>query len=268
MKRNAQRLPNTEDLLYPESDGKPMAETDDHRDIMSYLIEALKLWFRKLLDVYVSGNLMFYYVEGDPYEVVSPDVFVVKGVPRRRRRVYRLWLEGASPCVVIEVTSRKTRSEDTITKFELYRDVLRVREYYLYDPQLEHVTRRLKAYELRGRRYVERPVKGGRIESEELGLVLAATERGLRLIDPSTGAELPDLAAADDARAREAAGRAEAEAGRAQAEAARAQAEAARAQEAAGRSQEAAARAAAEEEVRRLAVELERLRRTRPTEGP
>jgi hypothetical protein len=40
-------------------------------------------------NVYVSGNLMVYYVEGHPEISVSPDVFVVKGVPSGQRRVYK-----------------------------------------------------------------------------------------------------------------------------------------------------------------------------------
>ena len=43
---------------YPTSDGKPMAETDLHRDLMIALIETLKWWFADDPDVYVSGNLL------------------------------------------------------------------------------------------------------------------------------------------------------------------------------------------------------------------
>ncbi len=43
------------------------------------LIETPERHFRDVPDIYVSGNLMFYYEEGNPAAVVSPDVFVVKG---------------------------------------------------------------------------------------------------------------------------------------------------------------------------------------------
>jgi len=56
--------------------------------------------------------LFVYYEEGDPTQVVAPDVFVVKGVPRQKRRTYKVWEEGKGPDVVIEVSSRKTRRED------------------------------------------------------------------------------------------------------------------------------------------------------------
>ena len=48
-------------VLYPESDGKPMAETESHRDIMIDFIQMLKHHFRHVNDAYVSGNLLMYY---------------------------------------------------------------------------------------------------------------------------------------------------------------------------------------------------------------
>ena len=49
-------------------------------------------------DVYVWGNMMLYYVEGDRRKHVSPDVFVVRGVPKRPERDYYLtWKEGKGP---------------------------------------------------------------------------------------------------------------------------------------------------------------------------
>ena len=68
-------------VIYPESDGKPMAEADLHRDQMVALIEALKHYFRYDAQVYVSGNLLLYYQESHPRKSVAPDVFVVFGVP-------------------------------------------------------------------------------------------------------------------------------------------------------------------------------------------
>ncbi len=57
------------EIYYPESDGKPIAETDVHRTQMNYLIETLKLYFQSQKEIYVSGNIMFYYEEGNPYKV-------------------------------------------------------------------------------------------------------------------------------------------------------------------------------------------------------
>ena len=58
--------------------------------------------------VYVSGDLLVYYEQGNPRKFVVPDAFVVKGVSPKRRRTYKTWVEGKAPDVVIETTSRKT----------------------------------------------------------------------------------------------------------------------------------------------------------------
>src|SRR5436305_6900371 len=79
-----------DDVIYPESDGQPMAETDLHREEMVDLIAGLQRRYRPAPDVYVAGNLFFYYRQGDPRSVVAPDVFLVQGVPKGRRRVYKL----------------------------------------------------------------------------------------------------------------------------------------------------------------------------------
>ena len=93
------------------------------------LQQALQDWFAARPDVYVSGNLLLFYEEGNKRRHVSPDVFVVFGVPKRMRPNYLLWEEGRGPAVVIELTSSTTRREDT-HKHVLYRDVLRVPEYW------------------------------------------------------------------------------------------------------------------------------------------
>ncbi len=118
---------------YPETDGKPMAETDVHIDALLYLREALKDYFRDAPQVYVAGNMLLYYEEGNPAACVAPDVFVVQGVAKRERRTYKLWEEGQPPAVVFEITSRGSRLEDLGTKRVVYA-MLGVREYFLYDP--------------------------------------------------------------------------------------------------------------------------------------
>ena len=53
-------------IHYPERDGKPMAETDVHIDVLIYLREALRDYFRNEPQVYVAGNMLLYYEEGNP----------------------------------------------------------------------------------------------------------------------------------------------------------------------------------------------------------
>lgn len=169
---------------YPESDGKPMAETDKHRKMMNALIETLETHFAEAPEVYVSGNLMCYYVEGDPTKSVSPDVFVVRGVAKQERRVYKFWEEKA-PCVVIEVSSRKTKNEDLQWKKQLYA-WLGVEEYFIFDPEYK-LKPPLRAFRLRGKELVEEVVSNNRVMSTELGLELVNDGKTLRLFNPATG---------------------------------------------------------------------------------
>jgi Uma2 family endonuclease len=223
---------------YPESDGKPMGETDVHIDALIYLREALKDYFRNEPQVYVAGNMLLYYEEGNPAACVAPDVFVVQGVAKGERRTYRLWEEGQAPAVVFEITSRGSRLEDLGTKRAVYA-MLGVREYFLYDPLGEYLRPPLQGYRLREGEY-ERisPEAEGELTSQALGLDLRLEDGRLRLVSPATGERLLTPAEAQAAR------RAEAEARQA---------------EAAARQAEAAARQAAEAELERLRVELARL---------
>jgi Uma2 family endonuclease len=176
---------------YPTTDFKPMAETDWHRILMMTLIPTIDAWFAEDPQVYVSGNLLVFYVPGNKRKHVSPDVFVVKGVPKRQRPNFLVWEEGHAPCVVIELTSSTTRHEDVVKKFNLYQDVLKVREYFMFDPREDYLEPRLQGYRLQRGKYVAiRPVKG-RFPSKELGLHLEENGQELRLYDPQRGAWLP-----------------------------------------------------------------------------
>lgn len=207
-----------------------MAETDWHRDLMIALIQTLKIWYAARRRVYVSGNLLLFYEEGNRRRHVSPDVFVVKGIAGHDRPNYLLWQEGKGPDLVIELTSSSTRREDVEGKYRLYQDTLRVKEYFLFDPLGDYLQPPLQGHRLRGGRY--RPIHGvaGRLPSQVLGLHLEGHGRDLRLHDPATGQWLPtplEMAeAAESARQQAEADRQQAEADRQRAEAGRQQAEA------------------------------------------
>lgn len=243
---------DAESRRYPTSDGKPMAETDLHRRLMFDLIEILEDRYAGDPDVYVSGDLLLFYEEGNKRRHVAPDVFVVFGVPKRRRLNYLLWAEGKGPDVVIEVTSKTTRREDQTKKRSLYQDVLRVPEYFQIDPTQDYLKPPLQ-----GDRLVEgvyEPIEpvDGRLPSAVLGLHLERVGEGLHLIDPATGQRLlPGREQVVEVRAE--AGRRVAEADRRVAEA---QAEAER--EVAEARAEAERKAAEAEQLRR---ELEAMRR-------
>ncbi len=96
-----------------------MAETDEHRDEFAEIFFTLKDHFLGQHDVYISGNLFLYYEEGDTGKRRAPDIFVVRGVPSRQRRTYRLWEEGKAPVMAVELTSKGTKREDEKTKPDL-----------------------------------------------------------------------------------------------------------------------------------------------------
>ena len=77
-----QKIGSAPTIVYPESDGKPMAETDVHRDLMVDFIRMLQHHFRDE-PIYVSGNLLIYYEEGTVRKSVSPDVFVAHGIAKK-----------------------------------------------------------------------------------------------------------------------------------------------------------------------------------------
>ncbi len=186
----------TSEIEYPESDGMPMAETDEHRIQMTdALIHPLRARYRAQGNVYISGNLFFYYEEGNREAVVAPDVLVVFGVSPQKRRTYKLWEEGRAPDVVFELTSRKTFETDLGRKRLLYED-LGVREYFLFDPLREYLRPPLQGFRLTDEGYYDplkpQPLRAGewQLESLVLGLVLHTAGPDLRLYDPETDAYL------------------------------------------------------------------------------
>lgn len=218
---------------YPTRDGRPMGESDDHRDEMKdYAIDVLKDFFAPDPNVYVSGNNFLYYTEGVPAECVSPDTYVVKGVANRQRDIYKVWEEGGKvPCFVLEVTSRSTRREDLGDKMVRYRDDLCVPDYFLFDPRAEWVAERLRGFRLENGQYQPiAPGPAGRLTSQSLGLELGVQGRHLRFYAPGSAQPFPTRAE-----------RAESERRRAEGERQRAD--------------------RAEAEMRRLQAEIERLRR-------
>jgi Uma2 family endonuclease len=181
----------TREIEYPTSDWKPMAETDIHRRDMTDVIEELEDHFADRPRVYVSGNLVLYYEEGNPRKHVVPDVVVALNVPKEPpREHYLVWKEGKAPDFVAEITSKTTRREDLKTRSRIYRDIVGVREYILFDPRAEYLDPPLQGYRLAGGEYLPIELVAGRLPGEVLGLHLERDGQALRLFDPATGARL------------------------------------------------------------------------------
>ena len=201
---------------YPSSDGKPMAENDAQLHAIHYAFGALSLHYRDRPDVYVSGDLLIYYEEGNPRVSVAPDTFVVFGVEDRKRMNYKVWEEGKGPDFVLEVASPNTWREDMERKPGIYAG-LGVREYFLFDPWGEHLAPRLQGYRLVDGTYERLPAVESidrtlTLTSEVLGLELRAKGEEMRFHNPSTGETLLSHGEEHAARREEAAARRAAEA--------------------------------------------------------
>lgn len=214
-------LPGTVwDPLYPDSDGRPMGDTDFHSAAQVWLRQALEDFFAGVLDVYIATNLLFYYERGNPSSRRDPDVLVAKGVGKHWRRSYRLWEEGVVPCTLFEIASENTWEIDLNEKRELYAR-LRVPEYFLFDPEGRFLDPVLQGFRCgRGASVSLKPNADGSLTSRQLGLRLVPEGAMLRLVDVRTGRPVPTRA--------ERAERAEEQAAQLAAEVARLRAELAR----------------------------------------
>ncbi len=126
-------LPQDE-IIYPESDGKPMADnTKQYRWIVK-IKEGLETMFADDPDVFIAADLFWYPVEGDKYTKTAPDIMVAFGRPKGDRGSYRQWEEGnVAPQAVFEILSPGNRPEELKNKSAFY-EQYGVEEYYLYDP--------------------------------------------------------------------------------------------------------------------------------------
>jgi Uma2 family endonuclease len=186
------------------------------------LLESLDYAWRERTDYYAGGNMFLYFSEAQARnnDFRGPDVFVVLDTTRRERRAWVVWEEGGkAPDVIIELLSESTEQIDRGEKMRVYGRLLKVGEYFLFDPW----SGVLDGYELDGPGGTyrkKRPDELGRLRCDQLGLSLGKVRTTLwsvetdwlRWID-AKGAPLPlprEAASAEAARANAATERANA----------------------------------------------------------
>ena len=217
-----------EDVFYPCSDGRPMADNMWQADAIMIAAGDLRAAHPRAL---VAADVLVYPEEGNNKNSIAPDVLVALGLGTHRRSSYFVWREGKPPDWVLEVASPSTQAKDRDLKRCRYAK-MGVREYWLFDakgdvyPQGEP---RLQGFGLVDGEYhalESRLVDGERvIRSEVLGLDVRVDGELLRFRDAMTGADVrhrPEVEA-DEKRAQAAAERAESRAERAENRAERAE---------------------------------------------
>jgi Uma2 family endonuclease len=146
----ALRKPAGREIIYPESDGEPIAEnTLQYRWIVTIHGNVNSL-FKDDPNVFIAADLLWYPIEGDNKTRTAPDIMVVFGRRKGDRGSYQQWNEGGiAPQVVFEILSPGDRAGKMFRKFHFY-EQHGVEEYYIYDPDpnsLEGVVRRDGALE-------------------------------------------------------------------------------------------------------------------------
>jgi Uma2 family endonuclease len=122
-------------IIYPDSDGKPMADNTIQFRWIVLIKENLELIFADTADVFVAGDLLWYPVEGHPEICVAPDVMIAFGRAKGDRGSYQQWRENnIAPQVVFEILSPGNRLKEMTKKLQFY-DRYGVEEYYIYDPE-------------------------------------------------------------------------------------------------------------------------------------
>lgn len=199
------------EIDYPESDGKPIGETDLHRDWTVRLLEIFRQRYARQ-KVYAASDLLLYYEAGTPTKFVVPDCFVVLDCSPHRRRTFLTWQEEHTPDVLFEVTSRSTSSSDLVDKPVIY-ERIGVQEYFLFDPSAEYLTPPLRGFRTVDGYLRDIPSTDGRLTCETLGVDLYCRGKDLVVVDRETGVEqLPKADFEEREKEQERAGRLAAEA--------------------------------------------------------
>ncbi len=175
-------------IVYPSSDGEPVAETYDHLYALLTTLEVLKQYLTGR-QATVLADQFLYYAQGFPRLRIAPDVMVIFDVEPGGRDNYKTWEEGQVPVVIFELTSKGTQDQDKTFKKTLY-EQLGVLEYWLFDPKGEWIEEKLQGYRLRGETY--EPITDSRSEPLQLRLVVEGKLIGFYREDSGEKLLIPD----------------------------------------------------------------------------
>ena len=122
------------EIIYPDSDGKPMSDNTKQFRYIVIIKENLESLFADNPNVFIAGDLLWYPVEGSNTIRQAPDVMVALGRPKGDRGSYQQWKEdNVTPQVVFEILSPGNTLKEMAKKLKFY-EQYGVEEYYIYDP--------------------------------------------------------------------------------------------------------------------------------------
>jgi Uma2 family endonuclease len=167
------------DLLFPDSDGKPMADNTEQFRWIVTIKENLEILFAAREDVFIAGDLLWYPLKSTLVAPTAPDAMVVFGRPKGRRGSYQQWQEeGIAPQVVFEILSPSNTAAEMARKREFY-ETYGVEEYYQFDPD----RLRLQGWQRQAEQLVEIPKMIGWV-SPRLGIRFGLSEVDMELYRP------------------------------------------------------------------------------------
>ncbi|MGF1492841.1 MAG: Uma2 family endonuclease [Microcoleaceae cyanobacterium] len=211
------------EIIYPDSDGQPMADNTEQFRWIVVIKENLEILFANTEDVFVAGDLLWYPVEGNNKIRQAPDTMVVFGRPKGDRGSYQQWKEeNIAPQVVFEILSPGNRAGKMAEKLLFYQRY-GVEEYYLYHPQRQELDGLQRA-----ENWLEPIESMNSWVSPRLKIRFELTETGLEIYRPDgqkflTPVELDQLRQQETERAEREFQRAESERQRAESERQRAE---------------------------------------------
>ena len=169
----------TEEIIYPCSDGQPMADSTIQYKLIVTIKEGCELLFKDDPNVFVAADLLWYPLERRNDISQAPDIMVIFGRSKEDRRSYLQFSEdNIAPQVVFEIRSFSDNQTKMSKKFSFY-NRYGVEEYYLYDPAENEL---IGWQRIEGVLEVIEPIEGW--ISPRLGVRFELPETGLEIYRP------------------------------------------------------------------------------------